>query len=140
MKKENIFIDNFLNFWFRFIYTNYSTIENENFTYVKQILTRDYSTYSGIILEKLYHELFWSSKKFNRIGSYWEKGNQNEIDLVAFNDLEKRCVIADIKINPAKINLPLLKKKSQKIINTYQKYEVQYLGLSFSDLAQYLTP
>ncbi len=82
-------IDNFLNFWFRFIYRYYSTIENENFDYVKDIVNRDYQCYCGVILERFYQDLFWLTKQYNRIGSYWEKGKQNEIDLVAINDLER---------------------------------------------------
>jgi hypothetical protein len=39
-----------------------------------------------------------------RVGSYWEKGNQNEIDLVAVNDIKKEIVVAEIKMNPSKIN------------------------------------
>lgn len=28
-------------------------------------------------------------KKYNTIGTYWERGNENEIDIVAVNDIEK---------------------------------------------------
>lgn len=127
-------IDNFLNFWFRFIYKHYSTIENENFDYVRKIIDRDFTTYSGVMLEKFYHELFWTSKKYNKIGSYWEKGNKNEIDLVAINDMDKICVIADIKLNKAKLNIPLLKQKSSTLITKYSGYDIQWIGLSLSDL------
>ena len=37
-------IDNFFNFWFRFIYKNKSAIEIENYEYVKEIIKRDFST------------------------------------------------------------------------------------------------
>lgn len=127
-------IDNFLNFWFRFIYKHFSTIENENFDYVRQIINRDFTTYSGIILEKFYQELFWASQKYNRVGSYWEKGNKNEIDLIAINDLNKQCVIADIKLNKKKLNIPLLKQKAQGFIQQYADYDIQWLGLSLEDL------
>jgi len=102
--------DNFLNFWFRFLYRNYSAIETENFNYIKTLLKRDYLTYCGKILEKFYHELFAGTGKYNRIGSYWEKGNQNEIDLVAVNDMKKEIVVAEIKMNPSRINPGALKR------------------------------
>jgi len=47
-------IDNFFNFWFRFIYKYKSTIEIENYEYVKEIIKRDFSTYSGRFLEKYF--------------------------------------------------------------------------------------
>jgi uncharacterized protein len=131
-------VDNFLIFWFRFIYKNFSAVENENFDYVRKVVDRDYQTYCGKILEKFYHELFWATKQYNRIGSYWEKGNQNEIDLVAINDLEKKCVIADIKLKKNKINLPQLKQKSQKLIRKYHDYDIQWIGLSLSDIGDNL--
>ncbi len=131
-------IDNFLNFWFRFIYKNFSTIENENFDYVRKIIDRDFTTYSGVMLEKFYHELFWASKKYNKVGSYWEKANKNEIDLVAINDMDKICVIADIKLNKTKLNIPLLKQKSKALIASYSGYDIQWVGLSLNDLSSEL--
>jgi hypothetical protein len=77
-------------------------------------------------------------QQYNRIGSYWEKGNQNEIDLVAINDLEKKCIIADIKLSKHKINLPQLKQKSQKLIERYNNYDIQWIELSLSDIGKNL--
>ena len=39
--------DHFMRFWFRFIYKNFSQIENERFTYVIKLIHRDLPTYSG---------------------------------------------------------------------------------------------
>ena len=130
--------DNFLNMWFRYIYKNKSAVETENFEYIKDILRRDFSTYSGKMLENFYHELFINSKKFNKVGSYWEKGNLNEIDLVAINDFEKKMVIAEIKLNKKKININLLKEKSKKLINDYQSYNVEYIALSLEEAEKYI--
>ena len=41
----------FLRFWFRFIYKNRSATEIGNYTYVKDIIDRDHTTYSGIEFE-----------------------------------------------------------------------------------------
>jgi AAA+ ATPase superfamily predicted ATPase len=132
-------IDNFLTFWFRFIYKYFSTIENENFEYARKIIDRDYASYSGKILEKFFHDLFWSSKQYNRVGSYWERGNRNEIDLVAFNDLDKKCLIADIKLDKKKINLELLKQRATQLVLKYPDYEIEYVGLSKDNLADFLS-
>ncbi|MGD2090857.1 MAG: DUF234 domain-containing protein [Candidatus Aminicenantes bacterium] len=63
------------------------------FDYVKQIVNRDHGVFSGRGLEIFFRQLFADSHRYNRIGSYWERGNQNEIDLVAVNDMEKKIVI-----------------------------------------------
>lgn len=130
--------DNFLNFWFRFIFRNRSAAETGNFSYIREIINRDYSTYSGPILERFFHQLFAEAGNYNVIGSYWEKGNRNEIDLVAINDLKKEITLADIKLDRKKINLNTLKEKAQRLLNTYTGYKVKWLGLSLEDVKDYL--
>lgn len=58
--------------------------------------------------------------------------------MVAINDLEKKCIIADIKLNKSKININQLKQKSKRLIEKYDDYDIQWIGLSLSDLDKYL--
>ncbi len=90
--------------------------------------------YSGKFLEKIFVEKFKESKQFSAMGNYWEKGNQNEIDIVAVNDLEKRVVIAEVKINRDKINIARLEEKSKKLVAKLSGYDVEYIGLSLDDI------
>lgn len=122
--------DNFINFWFRYFYRHRSAIELENFDYVKSIIRDDYNTYAGKILERYYYDLYAQSGKYNRIGSYWEKGNQNEIDLIAINDQDKVIVIADIKLQKKKLDLAKLKIKAENLIQDFSDYTIEYEGLS----------
>ncbi len=130
--------DNFLNFWFRFIYRHRSAIETGNFKYVKQIIDRDYAMYSGLILERFFHLLIADTGQFNNVGSYWEKGNQNEIDLVAVNDMEKKILIAEIKLNKSKIRIELLKNKSKKLLDVFRDYQPEWVALGLEDVELYL--
>lgn len=132
------FNDLFLKFWFRFIYRNWSAIETGNFSYVKEALYQSLSSYKGPILESYFKDLFAESKQFNQIGSYWEHGNSNEIDLVAINDLKKKIVIAEIKLNKDRIRIEGLKNKSEKLLNHYSKYTPEFLSLSLEDTSKYL--
>ena len=127
-------IDNFFNFWFRFIYKNKSAIEIENYDYVKNIVKRDFSTYSGRLLEKYFIEKLKLTNNFSNIGTYWERGNQNEIDIVAINDYDKTMLIGEVKINSKKINLNLLEKKATKLISKHGKYKIEFIGYSLDDL------
>ncbi len=126
--------DNFLNFWFRFIYKYRSAIEIENFDYVRTIVERDYPTFSGIILEKYFVEKMILSQQYSNIGTYWEKANQNEIDIVAINEMEKKAVFVEVKRKTENINLNLLKKKSLKLVQSLNGYELIYHGLSLNDM------
>jgi AAA+ ATPase superfamily predicted ATPase len=127
-------IDNFFNFWFRFIYKYKSTIEIENYEYVKEIIKRDFSTYSGRFLEKYFIQKLKSKGEFSNIGTYWERGNQNEIDIVAVNDETKVMLIAEVKINPKKININVLKTKASKLTTKYNHYDINYIGYSLKDI------
>jgi hypothetical protein len=131
-------IDNFLGFWFRFIFKNRSAVETGNFSYIREIINRDYSTYAGRILESFYQQVFAESGGFNRIGTYWERGNQNEIDLVAVNDLRKEVVFADIKLDPSRINLKALKEKASKLSDEYKGYKKEWLGLHIQNIREFL--
>jgi len=130
--------DNFLNFWFRFVFRNRSAVETGNYAYVREVIDRDYPTWSGLMLERFFRELFADSGNYNHVGSYWEKGNQNEIDLVAVNDLKKKLTVGEIKMNKARINLGTLKKKAERLLESYQGYEVTWVGLGLQDAADYL--
>ena len=52
----------------------------DNYEYVKNIVRRDYETYSGLFLERYFQEKLRLSYEYSAIGNYWERGNQNELD------------------------------------------------------------
>jgi len=127
-------IDNFFNFWFRFIYKYRSAIELENYEYVKNIVRRDYETYSGLFLERYFQEKLRLTYEYSAIGNYWERGNQNEIDIVAINEDEKRMLIGEVKRNPKKIDLHKVEQKALKLTSKYNKYSVEYKAFSLGDM------
>ncbi len=131
--------DPFLQFWFRFIYRNWSAIELKNFGYVREIIERDYSTYCGRLLERFFLELIALTKKYNRIGPYWEQKNSNEIDIVAINDLERKLFIAEVKIDPKKFNLYELQHKAQNLLKLYDGYQVTWANLSLQDVVKFVS-
>ncbi|MBN2618335.1 MAG: AAA family ATPase [Spirochaetales bacterium] len=130
--------DNFLKFWFRFVQMNRSALENNNYEYLKKYLLINLPSYKGPILENMYHEIFKERSDFNIIGNYWERGNLNEIDLIAVNDLDKKMVIAEIKMNLEKAKINDLKSKSENLLKKYKNYDVQYLLLGMQNLADYI--
>ena len=126
--------DNFLNFWFRFIYKYRSAVESGNTDYIKQIIERDYQVYSGKVLEKYFIEHYRQSKKYNLIGTYWDRNSQNEIDIIAVNELEKSAIFVEVKRNPQKIDLSLLQKKSEHLLHHFQGFQIHYEAKSLPDM------
>ena len=122
----------------RFIYRHRSAVETGNFDYIKESIKRDYSTYSGKVLEQFYCDLFAETNQYNRIGAYWEKSNLNEIDLVAINDMKKEIVVAEVKMNKKNLDLGALKQKSKRLIAGFPKYQIKSLILSLDDAKDYI--
>ena len=126
--------DNFLNFWFRFMYKYRSAVEIGNLEYVKKIVERDYETFSGLVLEKYFRAVLIESNRFSAIGNYWNKKGENEIDIIAVNDYEKIINFYEVKRHKKRISLPLLENKSREIAKRYPDYKIEYIGLSLEDM------
>lgn len=126
--------DNFLQFWFRFIFPNQSFIEMGKNELLKELIERNYLQFSGFMLEKYFKNKVSEEERITQVGSFWDKNGENEIDLIALNDLENTAILAEIKRNPNKINLKLLQAKSDKIKTELSKYKIEYRGLSLSDM------
>ena len=129
--------DNFLTFWFRFIYKYSHIIEVRGFQELKEIISRDYSTYSGKILERYFRTKFIEEKNITMIGGYWDRKGETEIDLISVNELEKRAEIIEVKLNANNIELEKLKEKGyyfKRSTGKLKDYEVTFRGLSLSDM------
>jgi hypothetical protein len=128
--------DHFLRFWFRFIYKNRSAIEAGNLGYIRSVVARDYATFSGKTLERFFIDRLKALQIYNQIGTYWEKQNTNEIDIVAIDDLNKHILLAEVKRNPEKIQTELLKQKAAKIIETYPQFQFTYAAYALDQMRQ----
>jgi hypothetical protein len=106
----------------------------ENFDYVKNIINRDYNTYSGQILERYFRTKISTEENLSQIGSYWETGNQNEIDIVAINEYEKTAIIAEVKRQTKNIDLNILRKKAERLVTNLKGYTIDFRRLSIEDM------
>jgi len=129
--------DNFLSFWFRFIYKYSYMVEIGSYEQLKEIIVRDYTTFSGRILERYFRALYIEQKHFSRIGGYWDRKGENEIDLIAINELDKTAEIIEIKRNPSNIDLDKLQEKSIQFRHTtgeLSDYNIELKALSMRDM------
>jgi AAA+ ATPase superfamily predicted ATPase len=126
--------DNFLAFWFRFIYRNQSAIEIGNLDYVHRIIERDYPSFVGRMLERYFREQLAQSKSYSRIGSWWDNKGENELDIVALNEDEKRASIFEVKLNPKRLRTGSLPHKAHRLLEQLSGYEVEYGGLTIEDM------
>ena len=95
----------------------------------------DYETYSGLVLERYFRQLYAETGRYNLVTNYWKKKDgKDEIDIIAVNEADKELVIGEIKRNPEKINLSGLKEKAQGIVLHHRKWNISYVGLSMKDV------
>ena len=85
-------------------------------------------------LEKLFIELLKTKQTYTQIGSYWERGNKNEIDIVAIDDIEKTITFCEVKLSAKKLDKNDLVSKSKKLLQKYSGYQVEYKLLSIDNI------
>ncbi len=119
--------DNFLKFWFRYIYSNLSSLEQGIFKV--DSIKRDYSSYLGQIFEEVVKQSLTSFEffDFSKVGRWWHK--EKEIDIVALNEESKEALFGECKfqdkVNAEKIVFGL-KDKAQYVDWENEKRKESY--------------
>lgn len=126
--------DDFLQFWFRFIYPNLDLVENHRSDLLLDIVNKGYSVYSGWILERYFQQKLREEERYTLVGNWWDSKGENEIDIVAVNRIERVATIAEVKINRNKISIPILEEKAKKVISELKRYQIEYKGYSLEDM------
>ncbi len=126
--------DNFLLFWFRFIYPNQSMLELGKNDRLMEYIQLNYEQYSGLILERYFREKITEEEDVTQIGNMWDRKGGNEIDIIALDSIKKTVIIAEVKRNKNKINLVELKKKATEFEKDLSKFKIDYRGLSLEDV------
>ena len=129
--------DNFFCFWFRFIYKYNYMLEIENYDAVKTIINRDYETFSGKMLERYFKRVLMDSKAYTRIGSWWDRNRENEIDIVAENELTDKAVFIEVKRKEENFDADVLNEKVgvfTRATGKFKDYAVSQKGLSMTDM------
>ena len=129
--------DNFFTFWFRFIYKYSYMLEIENYESVKTIINRDYETFSGLMLERYFRRVLIGHQTYTRIGGWWDRKGENEIDIVAEDELNNAATFFEVKRKARNINLDMLKQKADTFLRAtgeFKGYTLSYKGLSMDDM------
>ena len=126
--------DNYLLFWFRFIYPNQSMLELRKYQMLKEYILDNYEQFSGLILERYFQAKMAETEDITDIGNYWDNKGENEIDVIALNRLRKTAIVAEVKRNPRKIDMNVLSQKVKVLEKYLGKYDIETRGLSLEDM------
>jgi hypothetical protein len=75
-------------------------VEIRNFELLRKIIKDDYTTFSGLMLERYFRLKLIESREFSAIGSWWERkrgAEANEIDIVALSADGRGALVAEVK-------------------------------------------
>lgn len=129
--------DNFFSFWFRFIFKYSFLLEIKGHDRLRDIIRRDYEAFSGFTLERYFREQLSESGEWTRLGSWWDRKGENEIDLIAENELTDTTAVYEIKRDARRISLDILKEKFTVFTQATGKWKSRtpkFIGLSLSDM------
>lgn len=129
--------DNFFIFWFRFIYKYSYMLEIDNYESMKAIINRDYETFSGLMLERYFRRVLIERKAYTRIGGWWDRKGENEIDIVAENELNNEATFFEVKRKAANIDIEVLKQKAAAFLRAtgeFKGFYISYKALSMEDM------
>lgn len=129
--------DVFYSFWFRFIFKYNYILEIENYAKLQEIIYRDYNTFSGLTLERYFHQIATESGKYTRLGRWWDRKGKYEIDLIAEDELSGKVCFYEIKRQKERIDIVALGQKiSMFLANTeqYKDFQIICKGLSMEDM------
>lgn len=103
--------DCFFRFWFRFIYKYQHLIEQKMFDELVSIVERDLDVFSGFALERYFRQKFIEQHRYTKVGGWWDRKGENEIDLVCENELTSALDFYEVKLDATRISLDDLGRK-----------------------------
>ena len=129
--------DQFLRFWFRFVYKYAHFLEAEANNRLLEIANRDFATFTGSTLESYFIESLKEQGTFTRLGYWHDRKGENEIDIIAEDELEKKVQFIEVKRNERNIDISILRSKADammKATKAFTGYDITYRGLSPADM------
>lgn len=146
--------DNFIRFWFRYVYPYKGELELDNIQIVIDEINKDFNTkFAAFVYEDICKEIFATLCKNgkilfspSRIGSYWlnDYDSDTEIDVMSIDSKNKRIFAGECKYHIKPVDAPVyfdLKEKitnSNEIRKTFPGYDIIYGIFSKSSFTQRL--
>lgn len=129
--------DNFLRFWFRFFYKYSYMVQLGAFDRLRDLVRRDYTTFSGLSLERYFVAKLAESGEYTHIANWWDRRGENEIDIIAENELEKSVLFIEVKRQRRNVDIPILRSKADAMMRTthrFADYDKHFAGLTIDDM------
>ena len=124
--------DCFLIFWFRFFYKYQALVENKALKSLGEIIERDYSSVSGLMMERYFMKRFQEEGRYI-IGKWWDRKGENEIDLIVVDPIENEAWIYELKKQGGRYKENKFREKVDKFLE--QTPELRNITLHIGSLS-----
>ena len=129
--------DQFLKFWFRFVYKYAHIIEAGGNERLRAIAERDFAIVSGKSLENYFLEVLKETGRYTRLGYWHDRKGENEIDIIAEDEVDSLIEFIEVKRQAKNYDEATLKNKAasfMKVVDSFNDYKIIYRGLSIDDM------
>lgn len=130
--------DDYLLFWFRFIYPNLTLLEAFQTDDLIQQVKAQLPDYEGrFVLERYFRKVLLETGQYTKIAPWWDRKGTNEIDIVAANPIKKELLFAEVKRSAEKYRPALLQQKAYAFLSqapAYANWTPVFRCLSLEDL------
>ena len=144
--------DNFIRFWFKYVYPYKGELELDNMQIVLEEMKKDFETkFVAFAYEDICKDIFANLCKRgvvdfvpSRIGAYWlnDYTGDTEIDVMAVDNQNKRIFAGECKYHRNPVDAPVYYALKEKVLNageirkSYPSYDVIYGIFSKSGFTQ----
>ena len=129
--------DMFFRFWFRYVYRNQDLIELGRYEALRDKVSGDLDVMNGLALERYFYWKFAEERSYTRMGGWWDRKGENEIDLVAEDEIAGTLDFYEIKRDARRIDLRVLERKAQAMLTKHPELRGRKpacRGLSLNDM------
>ena len=129
--------DCFFRFWFRFVFRHRAFVELGRYDRLLELATRDFDTFSGYALERYFLWKFRETTDYTRMGAWWDRKGENEIDLVCEDEFSNKLDFFEIKRDASRFDKKALEAKASAFFakNPDKRDRTcSFNGLSLKDL------
>jgi AAA+ ATPase superfamily predicted ATPase len=129
--------DCFFRFWFRFVYKYLHLVEQKQMAQLQQLIERDFDVFAGRALERYFRVKFLEEGRYTRIGGWWDRKGENEIDLVCENELDGVLDFYEVKLSFDRYDEARLREKTNAFLRKHPEkcgMKIGLAGLSIKDM------
>ena len=103
--------DSLFRFWFRFVHKLDYLNELGRRDRMLELASRDFDVFSGYALERYFSAKLVEEKRCTRIGGWWDRKGENEIDIVCEDEVAGSLGFYEVKVDLSRFDAARLDEK-----------------------------